>query len=277
VFTGGGEADLYIEGRIDRTAEPPGWRAQIRTSDAAGGVLGERELVDAGADCRVVDDELALIVALIIDPDAVMVARAPPPPEAPPAAPPSGVTAAVAPPTAEAPARAGRPWRLAVAGSGIAALGLLPGAALGGRIGATVGPPWSWPVELAAALFADGDVARAAGGSRFSLIQGSAGVCPSVLPVLTVCGGVALGRLHARGFGFDLNEERIELRVDAGVDARLVIPLGGRFHGFLGLGGWVALARPRFVYEQGAGGPRAELYRPPPVAGALQLGIGFEI
>jgi hypothetical protein len=68
VFAPASRADRSIDGRVAPRPEG-GFRAVVQLSDAAGTVLGSRELTSDGPDCRTLDEPLALSIALLIDPD----------------------------------------------------------------------------------------------------------------------------------------------------------------------------------------------------------------
>ena len=292
VFAGEGQPDLLIEGEVERAAKPPAWRARIRTFDGAGVYLGERELTESGESCRALDDELALVVALIIDPDAAKSARAAPPaPAAEPSAatsklaptssPPSTPTARTSSPTAlvtgAVASAPGAPWRFGLDASGVAALGLLPSWGFGARVAASATAPSSrWALEIAGTVFGEEETTVPAGGSRFFFWSAGAGLCPRLTSMVAACGELAAGRLRAQGFGFDQNQEPVEPRLDAGVEVRLEKRFTPGIHGLVAVGGWAALVRPRFVYRPAPTAPNALLYQPSAVAGTLRIGGGVD-
>lgn len=61
---------VSVEGRIARVQH--GFHAQIVVSDAHGAVLGTRELDSPSEDCRAIDDKLAFVIAVAIDPNAAL-------------------------------------------------------------------------------------------------------------------------------------------------------------------------------------------------------------
>src|SRR5580692_3933573 len=75
VFVAPTRADVAVEGRIERARPSGGWRAVITVSDERGAVRGTRELRTDAADCRALDDSIALALALMIDPDASLSAQ----------------------------------------------------------------------------------------------------------------------------------------------------------------------------------------------------------
>jgi Sigma-70, region 4 len=59
-------ADRFIVGTVSRLGS---WRAQFSVRDAAGNILGERELESNAASCGELDSAAALAIALIVDPE----------------------------------------------------------------------------------------------------------------------------------------------------------------------------------------------------------------
>jgi hypothetical protein len=255
-----------IQGRVE--AIDGGYRAHIVVFDERGVVLGERELVEPSADCRKLDDKLTLVIALAIDPDAVARQSAAQPPPPPPLPPPPPITSPhVAPPRA--------PWNLALGVSGAAALGVMPGLGVGGRLSLAIDPPSVPALVIGASAWAPDRETVADGGSRFTLVGAGAAICPRLrtggMLGIAVCGGVEVERMTARGFDFDANQRAVDWIVHVTGEAVAAIGLGGRWSAEVGLGGWVPLIRPRFVYTDGPVMPT--VYQPPVTAAVLRLGV----
>src|SRR5277367_3092114 len=85
VFVSPAQADVLIDGYITAipAPDPPRFKAHLTLSDAHGAVLGTRELTAPEGGCHAIDEPLALVVALLIDPDAALGPRKPPPPPPP--------------------------------------------------------------------------------------------------------------------------------------------------------------------------------------------------
>src|SRR5579871_2651613 len=109
VFVSPAQAEVIVEGRIEAvTGGEAAFRARLTLTNAQGAVLGTRDLdVPAGSTCRSIDDQLSLVIALLIDPDAILAPRGapspPPVPPVPPAQPKVAPVPAPAPPTPPAP------------------------------------------------------------------------------------------------------------------------------------------------------------------------------
>jgi len=74
LFVAPSEAELAIEGRVQRDTQTPGWSARISLSDREGRVLGARELTTRAAECRALNVQLGLVVALLVDPEITQTA-----------------------------------------------------------------------------------------------------------------------------------------------------------------------------------------------------------
>src|SRR5262245_51486655 len=90
VFVSAAEADVSVEGHVSRSAAR--WRAVITIRDSNGTLLSTRELDSAEKNCSALDEGLAFVVSVLIDPDAESREKPPKekpePPPAPPAPPP---------------------------------------------------------------------------------------------------------------------------------------------------------------------------------------------
>ncbi len=251
VFVDADVAPVVIEAHIAPASA--GWHVAIAVRDGAGAALGARELDDPAPECRSVDDALALIIALIVDPDAATRA---------------------APPT---PAPAAAPWQFGLAANGTAAAGLLPGAAFGGALAVTFDAPRIPPGVVRATLWREDEAASAQVGARFDLATASVALCPRVwgrdaIDVAT-CGGGEAGRVSARGFGFDLSQRTTTLVGHVLIEPRLEVRLGRTLTIDAGLGLRVPIVRPRFTYDQG--GMAVLLYQAPALAVVGHAGMGL--
>ena len=64
------EGQVSVEGRIAPAAR--GFAAEITIADARGTILGTRQLKSENADCRAIDEPLAFVIAVAIDPNAAL-------------------------------------------------------------------------------------------------------------------------------------------------------------------------------------------------------------
>jgi hypothetical protein len=274
VFSAPALVDVVIEGHVKQTEA--GFVASVSISDAAGAVLGSRELTTADSTCRDLDAQLALTVALLIDPNAELET---PPPAAPPPVekrPPPAQRAIREPETR---ASTENPFRsTALVGGGIG-FGLLPkpSPALVVRIG--LRPPHSWPIVFDGAFFREQDETPPSGSApvAFSLKWAGASTCPvsadSRLTEWQICAGFDAGILSTRGLA------------DASVlvHNRFILALAARGEGVLHLGSHflfgvaasveVPVVRDEFEYERNAG--REHVFRPAPVGAVFDATLGF--
>ena len=282
VFGAPGRADVAVEGYVGPADN--GWRAVVSISDAAGAVLGTRELVNLDTTCRDLDAPLALTIALLLDPSAELssspaaapaenrepavvvspVQSAPPPIPLPPA------------PLHAEPDAALRSW--AALGGGLA-FGLLPRPAPGMVLRVGVAARGAWPIVLDGALYREEEEVAAprAEPIGFSLAYGGAALCPLGMErrraAWRACAGLDAGLLSTRGLA------------DGGilVHRRFVASATGRLEGTLYFGRhflvaaavsvMVPLVRDSFDYDRD--GERTLVFRAPAAGATFDLGLGF--
>lgn len=250
-------AEVSVEGQIARNGQR--FVAKIVISDARGAVLGVRELESArGAagsepDCRALDDQLAFVIAVAIDPNVALAELpgelAPDDPGAdllaeleaqPPAAP--ATSAAAAPATPARVARDGElergepeTLRFLVAAGPALGLGALPSTAAGAHaeLGAALG---RFALRGHLRLLLDQEATfRQASVELTSFALGLAGCVEPVrwLVSFELCGGVQAARLGARALDFPgesvqewLVGPRLELRAARAITEHLAVVLG---------------------------------------------------
>lgn len=250
-------AELLIVEVADRAARVSGTLRLVAPSGA------ETVRAVSGASCDEVVSALALIAAVLIDPDAParMARRAPPlPPQVPP------VTA-----------RSG--WRLRPSlGAGAAlSTAVAPRTALGPRLelgleverGGLRGPA----ITLALEHLGSVTQSTAAGNADFGTTLGRLALCPLRWPrsgplVLAPCGGFELGALHAAGS--ETHDRRSHTLTWLAADALATVayqPLSVLRLG-LALGAVVPFEHNRFIF-----GPATPVFRVPAVGFAAQAGV----
>ena len=103
VFVSASQADVSIEGRIDRKGNATHWHATIILRDSKGATIGTRELDRVDASCSGMNEQLALVIAVMIDPDAALAHHPTPTPTADqnPTPPPPTTTSTPPPPPIE--------------------------------------------------------------------------------------------------------------------------------------------------------------------------------
>jgi hypothetical protein len=273
VFVSPSRAAVAVEGRVERTAAPPGFRAVITIANEAGKELGNREIHSAAPSCAAMDDDLALVIAVMIDPDAALGPVLPRPPQAlppvvpPPAPPPVPPDREPAPPA----------WSIGLQAGGMAMLGLMPRISGGVLLRSHVEPPRFWAFEVGGVLFPAVAASQGGASASFQLAEAFVSVCPLTVRVvgtaLSACAGVQAGSLRASGFGLAAGTSAELGLFDFALEGRVRRRLVGPLVAAAGLGLVVPVLRARFSYPAQGG---AELFSMAPVAGAVDLSLGVE-
>lgn len=286
VFVSASAADVSVEGRVERTSSPRGWRAVVAMSDAHGAALGERTLESAEPSCGALDEPLALVVAVMIDPDAALAPAppavpAPPPTAAPPA--PREPEPRVVVRTRRVVVRERAPaarWRFDLLGRVAVAAGYMPGISPGLSGASVVEPPGFLPIELELALFPTA-TARSSDGAfeaRLGLLVAGALLCAPTLGGERLraqgCAGLEAGVLQARGVGADVSLEDERAVVQLAARARAILRVVGPFVVQASASLVVPLRRDRFVVRDADGAAHA-IFEPAPVGGTFDLGAGL--
>lgn len=281
VFVAPGAADISVEGYVEATGTT--FHAVISIADSKGSLIGTRELSSADASCRDLDAQLALTIALMIDPNA---AGAPAP--SPNAASASPLTPAV--PRNEPPSReteqvaAAGPvpetWRSTVQAGGALGLGLLPAVAPGAMLRAGLVPPRMVRVVLEAAFWSEEDAtpADSANAVGFSLAYGGLGACafdlggPAV--VVRLCAALTAGVISTRGLDDGAILVRHRFTAAALLRGEVVANMGAHFFVAAGAAASTPFIRDTFEYQHD--GQSDRLFRPSAVAGVFDLSLGFQ-
>ncbi len=274
--------DIAIEARIGPTQDADGWRATITVVDATGQLAGVRELQIDKQDCRSIDDELELVMALLIDPSAALappvIAREPLVSQAIVLAPPLPAPAAmVCPPLVPPP----DPWRVGVEAGPIGSVGLLPGGVGAGvQLRAHVAPPRGPSFELGGSFWLDRTVHTTHADPAFSLAYGWLAVCPVDVEVrgsaLSACVAAQLGSLGVSAPALPSVFHQEQLVFSLAAEARLRRRFAGPLFAGLGVGLAVPTVRDRFYFTDPAGA-RHDVFQAAPIAALLDLGLGLEL
>lgn len=276
-------SSLAIEGHIERV--DGAWRATLAVVTEAGEVQGLRELRSEAPDCRALDEAIALVMALLIEPGAALgPAHGAPPPPAPatprpaPAAPPAApsppvvTTPSVPPPPVE-------PWRIESAVGLVVGVGLLPGeAATGVRGDVRITPP-GWPaIEIGGAYWPSRPGGTGTVGANFSLGWGSLSLCPTLLEGdgngLRICFGSVLGALVADTTGLSPPAHKDQLVFYPDLALRYQRLLVGPLTVSAGAGVLIPTERPTFYYLD-TSGQRQNVFQQAPLAGTFDLALGL--
>jgi hypothetical protein len=263
VFVSASQAEVSVEGRVEPVPKHPGFHAVLTIRDAQGGLLGTRELSEPGAECSRMTDPLALVIAVMIDPDAAMrptlAPAAAPPPAAPP--PPIIIEKPVYIPVPTAPTRPKREWHLDVGSSFATTLGLVPAPNIGVYASGVFHPPRFLPVEAFGTVWLDAP-------STISLAYVGSGLCPLYRHGDRLhLYGCAMGEVGLFG-GTLAKGESDPLYVAGGLEGRGTVRLAGPFALRFGLNAVIPLLRT--VTQDGN-----TVFRPSFVAGTADLGVGI--
>lgn len=236
------DANVSIDARAERAGDSGHWRATVRVADLSGTIVGTREFESAAPDCAELRDSVALAIALMIDPDALLHAlvTAEPAPAAPAersSAEPSRERTATPPPErapepAPPPVPSRTPWLVSPTASVALGVGPLPSPAVGLIADVGVKPPHFWGVDVVGGFWVSQTESAVDGATTdFSLAFGGLAVCPanapSDRPGFAICGGASVGALTSAGHGFSTSQTRTGVLADVLVSAALRIPLAG--------------------------------------------------
>jgi hypothetical protein len=284
VFVSAAQADVSVEGRV-APKKAGGWHAVVTVRDAMGALLGTREVDRPEVSCDAMTSPLALVVAIMIDPDAALGPKPPPPKkEEPP--PPTVIVkreqvlvpVPVPVPVPEDPA----PFRFEGSAAITGALGFLPGPAVGLAALGLLEPRKAIPFIGSGGYWFD-NAAKAAGtaANSFSVFLLGGGFCPlwhhGQGAHLYACalGHLGLLRSHPSGFAASNGDEN-HVVWNGGIDLRATVLVVRPFVVRAGVQGMIPLLRDKFTFTR-ADGSEAELFRMAPVIGMVDLGIGLAL
>jgi hypothetical protein len=174
VFVSASQADVSVEGHVEPAqSHARGYRASLTLRDAHGVTLGTRDLSRDDSSCDALGEPLALVIAIMIDPDAALAKPAAAVPAPAPVAPPPEPVVIEKPVYIPVPAPPPRPtWAVDVGASFSVALGVLPSAGLGVAASGLLTPPHFFPLEGFGAAWFDTT------GTAASLFDFGGGLCP---------------------------------------------------------------------------------------------------
>jgi hypothetical protein len=217
LFAATSEAGVFVDGHVRPGPGQQGWEVTLELSEPHGKVLGRREIQFASGDCSVIDEAVALVIAVTLypntglldagiplDPSTAASLRAlfgrepvdPDPASLPlAAATPSPADAseqrdrpanALDPRADAAPARHAAPatrsatWSYGLDAAASGGFGHLPGLTPGVAAHVTITPPSAWTIEAGLVFFPARTErhARASGRVRFELLAASLALCP---------------------------------------------------------------------------------------------------
>jgi len=210
VFVSAARADLSVEGSVEPINAPQGWHAAVRVRDEHGALLGERDISTQGSSCVDLSEPLALVIALMIDPDADLSTEPENPPEPPPPPPTTRVEVRrekVYVPVPVQPEQAPPPWRFEGGVGVVSGRGHLPFPSVGAGAGALLQPRGFLTIEAHGSVWraaqldnSDADIRRWDGGLT---------LCPladtTIMGGYALCAGGQAALLSAHGVKGDAN------------------------------------------------------------------------
>jgi hypothetical protein len=305
------EADVWVDGFV-RKGAVQGWDVMLDVSDPEGHVLGKRDMHFDGDDCAVIDEGVALVIAVTLYPNTGLTEGGVPldagvaggldslfggePVDPDPATLPAAAaeqTRAGERTTKAAPARGAADdaanvehsraprWSAAVDAEPTIGFGQLPGTSLAFAAHVQIAPPGIWPIELGAATFLERTVHASDmvdGEARFELRLATLTICPwqpAPVPGLEFCAGAELGQLRVEPGGFAaLQPTSKDLVANLLGTAVMRAPIVGGLYlrGALVVG--LPLIQRGYAYQTPAATSR-QLYRMPQVAGRAEIGLGW--
>jgi hypothetical protein len=289
VFVSAANAEVAVEGRVEPAAGGAGWSATIVLSGPGGEVLGERTIGTEQADCGALAGPLALVIAVMIDPDAAMRAEraeeeVPEEPEEQPAVEPEPepepeVRARVVVRTERVVVpveRDGPSWRVEIDVGAGAVFGVVADAAPVVVGSVYVVPPRFIGLELGLGLAYMRSSPAGSGTTDFGYGFASLAVCPLATGdslSVAACGGLHLGavRVSSPDDGGPPTDERVT--VDVAVRARLAWRVQPWLSVLLRPAVLIPIRREPYTWAPSAGEQR-ELYAPWAVAPMIDLGAG---
>lgn len=277
VFVSASAAEVSVEARAEPVAK--GFRATVFLRDARG-ELGKREISSEGPSCDGLTEPLAIVIAVMIDPDAVLGPKPAPPSPVPPAEPSERVIVRVETERVLVPVEAPSPphLRADLGAGGRLAFGVVPGTGIGVSASALFVPARFVGIEVHASWLAPSGVDTALGGAvDFSHANVGLGICPIVVGegrfLFWSCGLGELGGLFARPTGLDRTVNEVRATFALGLGARASFQIAGPFALRAGISSAVPLLRPPFEVTDADGGAH-EVFRQSPVTASADFGVG---
>lgn len=273
-------ADVSIEARVARTAaRDPRYKAVVGGTRRDGTPIGTREIVSPTNDCRSLDDGLVLVIALMIDPDAL----APAPREAQPAPPPVSPAVTreivhervVVHEVERVPAQS-PPWIVQGALSGGASFARLPGVAPATGLSLRAGPSRLVAFEVSFGVVPSQTLEVGARAVDYTLLEGGLAFCPTVAFGMRVdvggCLGARVGAIRSRGRGFGADREVDRGLADIGIGPRVTVGIAGPVFALASAAALVPLVRQETTVTDA--GSVVVLDRRGALGGEVGIGVG---
>lgn len=276
-------ADVSIEGRVEVTGQGAArrFRATVGGTRRTGEAIGTREITSPGSDCRGLDDGLVLVVALMIDPDAMEPAKREPPPALP-----APITREIVsekiivreiervpsePPASQA-------WHVDASASAVAAIERAPGVAPGARLALRAGPSRLVAFELSFGTVPSAALDAGARTVAYTILEGGLAFCPGVALGARVevggCAGLRLGDVRSRGQGFGTDHDVDRGLADVAAGGRLAVGITGPLFAVATANAVVPLVR-QVTTATNAAGDEVVLHERSALGAELGAGLGL--
>lgn len=234
----GGNLQLH-EGDLEAKAtvsHGPSWAANLTTQYA--GQAGRRTI--EAPSCQAAADAVALILALLIDPDAVAAS--------------SRASEPGIPSVPESPRTNERELEFMAGIHAQGRIGTLPGADIGLGLGVGVASArWRTDVRWSYGLRRDQVASLPSGASgRFNITAGSVTECLALGQKrwrFGPCAAVEAGRVSVQGFGATAGFSRDALWLALGAGAFMSLALGPHLHAFVEVDTFAPMYRPDYVFQ----------------------------
>ncbi len=280
VFVPTSRADLSIEGRVEPIASGEGkggHRATILVRGASGETLGERTIDEKDPRCAALTEPLALVIALMIDPDA---ATRPAEPRTAAPTPPPPASASAPPPPPPPVVLAPKPEGLRFEGTLVSTLvtGMTPGVALGFGGAALLQLP-RVPISLrgSGAIHVPVEAERGGVSSAFDLGLLSGYVCPTAVlgerVRLLACLGSQVGVVRARALRPFVSDDDYRVLGNVAAEGRAAVQIVGPLVVTASAGAAVGIFRKDLRLDR-APGATVVVHEMAPVSFLGELGLG---
>lgn len=263
VFISAVDAELSIEAFARPLSESQGFSARVVVSDASGATLGVRDVSTDESDCSKLDEQLILVIALSIDPEAayVQLPDALSPDEERIVDPAADLLTELESETNKESDKApsiveedkpekskplaeeidkepgddqSRDWNFWLTGGTALGVGFLPKVGFAWLLQYHMNAPWLWPLEITGLYWMPNQTQTVSGGrGELQIVQGAVAICPLTFDLAAAswvtCGGVQIGVENASSIGYLNASDQTFWQVGIEAYTRLYLPIAEPF------------------------------------------------
>jgi hypothetical protein len=272
VFTSQRDADLIVQGEINRVDVADNWRVSFTMRDSAGNPLGERNVIIQARDCRNIDDAISLVFTLMVE-SLRETTFVQPTPNTPPAK--------------RAPSKPEEPiWDLDIEPALAASFGLLPQPAFGFTFEASLTAKRFVRSLIAISLFQPTRASEQSVGADIDSWNIETGGCLNVLSPssfrLEGCVGLEFGQMRAYGVNMNVQRNPQRWAIGALLGPSFTLELSSYFILRLDLLVQVPIRSARFYYVEYldtdvAMSQKRTLWQPWSVIPLVRFGLGIRL